>query len=570
MSWFLLALVRLYRRAAVARVSRAGRAVLPVRADLLGLRRGGDPHARRPARAVAGGAPAGCAAIRSRAAGLRSRCRNAAARARSRSRMEKRVIVAIVAVRRRPHSLDAAVSRRRSRRRRRPRRPPPATAPAAPAAPAPAPAAGSAAPAPARPAAPVVEPARAPGRAVDARGPLRVLQPGRDAGARAAARDAVPRRHRRSERAATTSCARWTARTRRCARRSPTPGSRRPPTAPGRRASRRRTRSCSRPTAATSTSRSATAPTQARYRLHLDVVVTNRGDAPVEQQPGAGGDRPAGPGQARRRVLLGRVGQHRRRWSATSTASVERKAIEKLAQEPIRTNGRGAVSWIATDEKFFLLAAVPYPETPRAATAPARWRSTGTDVGQVTLSLRGADRARRTARSPTRSSSSRARRSSTTSRRCVRPGGAGRAGRVRRPRSTSTKAVDVTLAFLSRPILSLLKFFHRFAHNWGLAIVLLTLFIKLLTFYPTQKSLLSAQEDAEAGAQDGRHPQEVRERPAAAVGRDDEPLQGARRVAVRRLPAQPDPDADLDRAVLDAELRRRAVPRAVRRRTSTT
>ena len=56
------------------------------------------------------------------------------------------------------------------------------------------------------------------------------------------------------------------------------------------------------------------------------------------------------------------------------------------------------------------------------------------------------------------------------------------------------QAVDVTLALLSRPILSLLKFFHGFAHNWGLAIILLTLFIKLVTFYPTQKSLLSAKK----------------------------------------------------------------------------
>jgi YidC/Oxa1 family membrane protein insertase len=56
------------------------------------------------------------------------------------------------------------------------------------------------------------------------------------------------------------------------------------------------------------------------------------------------------------------------------------------------------------------------------------------------------------------------------------------------------QAVDVSLAFLSRPILSLLKFFFGFAHNWGLAIVLLTLFIKLVTFYPTQKSLLSAKK----------------------------------------------------------------------------
>jgi YidC/Oxa1 family membrane protein insertase len=56
------------------------------------------------------------------------------------------------------------------------------------------------------------------------------------------------------------------------------------------------------------------------------------------------------------------------------------------------------------------------------------------------------------------------------------------------------KAVDVTFAFLSKPIVSLLKFFHGFTHNWGLAIVLLTLFIKLVTFYPTQKSLLSAKK----------------------------------------------------------------------------
>jgi YidC/Oxa1 family membrane protein insertase len=56
------------------------------------------------------------------------------------------------------------------------------------------------------------------------------------------------------------------------------------------------------------------------------------------------------------------------------------------------------------------------------------------------------------------------------------------------------QSVDVTFAWLSRPILGLLRFFFRFTHNWGLAIVLLTIFIKLVTFYPTQKSLLSAKK----------------------------------------------------------------------------
>src|SRR4029077_5642081 len=36
--------------------------------------------------------------------------------------------------------------------------------------------------------------------------------------------------------------------------------------------------------------------------------------------------------------------------------------------------------------------------------------------------------------------------------------------------------------------------FYRVVHNWGVAIILLTLFIKLVTFYPTQRSLLSAKK----------------------------------------------------------------------------
>src|SRR4029077_9579761 len=72
----------------------------------------------------------------------------------------------------------------------------------------------------------------------------------------------------------------------------------------------------------------------------------------------------------------------------------------------------------------------------------------------------------------------------------VRPGG---------EEGTLDDAVDVSLAVLSRPILGLLNFFHRFAGNWGLAIILLTLFIKLVTFYPTQKSLLSAKKMQKLG-----------------------------------------------------------------------
>jgi len=56
------------------------------------------------------------------------------------------------------------------------------------------------------------------------------------------------------------------------------------------------------------------------------------------------------------------------------------------------------------------------------------------------------------------------------------------------------EAVDVTLAVLARPILWLLQFFHRFAHNWGLAIVLLTLFIRSVLFYFNQRQLVSGKK----------------------------------------------------------------------------
>ena len=43
-------------------------------------------------------------------------------------------------------------------------------------------------------------------------------------------------------------------------------------------------------------------------------------------------------------------------------------------------------------------------------------------------------------------------------------------------------------------MLALLKIFHRLSGNWGIAIILLTIFVKLVTFYPTQRTLLSAKK----------------------------------------------------------------------------
>jgi YidC/Oxa1 family membrane protein insertase len=56
------------------------------------------------------------------------------------------------------------------------------------------------------------------------------------------------------------------------------------------------------------------------------------------------------------------------------------------------------------------------------------------------------------------------------------------------------KVVNVTFAFLSAPLLQLLKFFHNFTHNWGFAIILLTLFVRMVTFYPQQRTMMSAKK----------------------------------------------------------------------------
>jgi YidC/Oxa1 family membrane protein insertase len=49
-------------------------------------------------------------------------------------------------------------------------------------------------------------------------------------------------------------------------------------------------------------------------------------------------------------------------------------------------------------------------------------------------------------------------------------------------------------AFLCRPMLWLMQQFYRFVGNWGIAIIMLTLVVKLLTLYWTQKSMRSMNQ----------------------------------------------------------------------------
>jgi YidC/Oxa1 family membrane protein insertase len=217
-----------------------------------------------------------------------------------------------------------------------------------------------------------------------------------------------------------------------------------------------------------------------RYRLHLDVTVTNRGAQPIDHHLAISVSGRQDPEKRGGGLMSGSSANTASMLCSIDDNKVERRPIEKLGKDPI--DKLGAVKWIATDEKFFILAAVPYPESPpheRGCAATALPDGTG----QVTLSF--AERTVPPQGTVDYPFAIYAGPKVITDLEAVRPGG---------QEVELDKAVDVTLSFLSRPILSLLKFFYSFAHNWGLAIILLTLFIKLLTFYPTQKSLLSAKK----------------------------------------------------------------------------
>jgi YidC/Oxa1 family membrane protein insertase len=220
-----------------------------------------------------------------------------------------------------------------------------------------------------------------------------------------------------------------------------------------------------------------------RYRLHVDVTVQNRSPAPVDHHLAIhvfGRQDPESKGS----FFSGTTG---------NTANILCQIDDKTVREPVeklekdRFERIGAVHWVGSDEKFFLLAAVPYPETPPRERKCAGVAA-GPDVGMGMLSF--ADRPLAIGAQTQYSFAIYVGPKVISDLDEVRPGG----------RDVKlTEAVDVSLAVISRPMLWLLKFFYGFVKNWGVAIILLTIFIRLLTFYPTQKSLLSAKKMQKLG-----------------------------------------------------------------------
>jgi YidC/Oxa1 family membrane protein insertase len=220
-----------------------------------------------------------------------------------------------------------------------------------------------------------------------------------------------------------------------------------------------------------------------RYRLQLDVIVQNKTDKKQDhtlilalagrQDPEKKGGSFLSGGAANQASAL-----------CMLSDKLKREPIEKLGKDPIDETGN--VLWVGTDEKFFVLAAALYPEDASRARS-CRTTPVSGEVGE--LSLRFSEREVAPKASTAYAFAVFAGPKVTSDLEAVRPGGVD---------VELDKAIDRSgfplVSYLAPVILTLLKFFYRYVHNWGVAIILLTLFIKLVTFYPTQRSLLSAKK----------------------------------------------------------------------------
>ncbi len=216
-----------------------------------------------------------------------------------------------------------------------------------------------------------------------------------------------------------------------------------------------------------------------RYRLNLSVSVQNKSDKPqshglivhlyAQQDPEKKGGGFMSYASANLAELV-----------CWANDKARRSAVEPLAKEPIDLVG--GVRWAAAGEKFFTIAAVPFPESPPKERRCGA-RALDPLTGEVFLSLSSrtlapgekTEYAFEVFAGPKYQSDLQK----------VRPGGED---------AHLADDVDVTFAVLSRPMLALLKLFYRLSGNWGVAIILLTIFVKLVTFYPTQRTLLSAKK----------------------------------------------------------------------------
>jgi YidC/Oxa1 family membrane protein insertase len=216
-----------------------------------------------------------------------------------------------------------------------------------------------------------------------------------------------------------------------------------------------------------------------RYRLQFSVVVQNKSSKPLDhslllhlygaQDPEKKGGGMFSYASANMTEMVCHIGD-----------KAKRATVESLLKES--QSYVGGVRWAAAGDKFFTIAAVPFPENPPRERG-CKEQALDPTTAEVTLSFstRAVAPGERTEypfvvfAGPKYTSDLEA----------VQPGGED---------ARLADVVDVTFAALSRPMLALLKQCYRLSGNWGVAIILLTIFVRLVTFYPTHRTLVSAKK----------------------------------------------------------------------------
>ncbi|MBI2370426.1 MAG: membrane protein insertase YidC [Deltaproteobacteria bacterium] len=205
------------------------------------------------------------------------------------------------------------------------------------------------------------------------------------------------------------------------------------------------------------------------YLVELTVEVQNRGSAPVTYQMAlawVGSTHPLSPDEADR--FAGPV--------ALTDGTLERLEVKDLKAPKTLT---GNIRWAGSENKYFIAAIAP--RTPKAA--------------QVQVEPLSPDQARTWVIAAPATLS---------------PGAQGRYqyalyigpkeyDRLRALNLGLEAAIDysiwgVDIWWMAMPLVAVLNFFHRFAGNYGLAIILLTVLIKILFWPLTHKSFTSMKE----------------------------------------------------------------------------
>jgi YidC/Oxa1 family membrane protein insertase len=158
--------------------------------------------------------------------------------------------------------------------------------------------------------------------------------------------------------------------------------------------------------------------------------------------------------------------------------SLDRENHESLIKKAVTK--QGDVRWVGIDEKFFVLAVLPLPDK-----EPRGCALQGKPGDKFQVELRYAPKSIEPGKTETYTMVVYAGPKVLTTLDGLTVGG-------QEPKLG--QAVDFGwFAFIARPLLWILKFFQTGVKNWGLAIILLTIFVKLITLYWTQKSMRSMQ-----------------------------------------------------------------------------